>query len=199
MKRMLSIFLSVLTVFSITLGFDYLVPAETITNSVATVYSTAHLSQIKAGETLSVPVLIKDNPGILGFKLIFNYDADVLTPLSVECGDVISGGIQDNIEGDMMPGSINVYWAGYENLYDNGVLFYINFNVKIDATLQGFSIIEISYSQADTFDEDFNDVEFKCQEVWIAVIRSEQYQKWYNGQFNDSISVKKRRVQISLE
>ena len=185
MKKVLSVLLSVL-IMSCTLSvIDFSSHAEISTNSnIATIYSS--VSIVKAGETVSIPVLINDNPGILGFKLMFNYDTDVFEPLSVEYGDIISGGLQDNIEGDMIPGSINVYWAGNENLYDNGVLFYVNLNVKTDATVQGYSVIDISYSQVDTFDENFNDVKLRCNKVFIDVIEDEQYQKWYNGQLFDA-------------
>ena len=90
----------------------------------ATVYSEE--ISATAGQTVKVPVMIKDNTGIMGWKLTFDYDTDVLTPLSVEYGEVISGGLQDNIEGDMVPGSINVYWAGSDNEYYNGKYYIRN-------------------------------------------------------------------------
>ncbi|MCM1115441.1 MAG: cohesin domain-containing protein [Clostridium sp.] len=131
----------------------------------ATVYSD--FSDATAGSTIRVPVSIKNNTGILGWKLTFDYDKDVLTPISVDYGDVISGGIQDNIEGDMIPGSINVYWAGSGNEDYNGVMIYINFAVNQSAA--GNTKIDISYSPEDTFDDDFNDVYLDCQPININI------------------------------
>lgn len=131
----------------------------------ATVYSD--FSSATAGSTIRVPISIKNNTGILGWKLTFDYDTDVLTPISVDYGEVISGGIQDNIEGDMIPGSINVYWAGSDNEDYNGVMFYINFEVNKSAV--GNTKIDITYSPEDTFDTDFNDVYLDCQPINLSI------------------------------
>lgn len=141
----------------------------------ATVYS--NFSSATAGSTIKVPVSIKNNTGILGWKLTFDYDTDVLTPISVDYGDVISGGIQDNIEGDMIPGSINVYWAGSDNEDYNGVMFYINFEVNQSAV--GNTKIDITYSPEDTFDTDFNDVYLDCQPINLSITNNaySQYAK----------------------
>lgn len=141
----------------------------------ATIYSD--LSSAAAGSTIRVPVSIKNNTGILGWKLTFDYDTDVLTPISVDYGDVISGGIQDNIEGDMVPGSINVYWAGSDNEDYNGVMFYINFEVNPSAV--GNTKIDVSYSPEDTFDTDFNDVYLDCQPINLSITNNaySQYAK----------------------
>lgn len=141
----------------------------------ASVYSD--VSSATAGTTIKVPVSIKNNTGILGWKLTFDYDTDVLTPISVDYGDVISGGIQDNIEGDMVPGSINVYWAGSDNEDYNGIMFYINFEVNQSAV--GNTKIDITYSSEDTFDTDFNDVYLDCQPINLSITNNaySQYAK----------------------
>mgnify|MGYP002510615359 CR=1 FL=1 len=141
----------------------------------ASVYSD--VSSATAGSTIRVPVSIKNNTGILGWKLTFDYDTDVLTPISVDYGEVISGGIQDNIEGDMVPGSINVYWAGSDNEDYNGVMFYINFEVNPSAV--GNTKIDITYSPEDTFDTDFNDVYLDCQPINLSITNNaySQYAK----------------------
>lgn len=122
-----------------------------------------------AGQTVRIPVLISNNSGLAGAKLQFSYDDTKLTPISVESGDVFSSGLQDNIEGDAQPGSFNVYWASAtgDNVSADGVLFYINFNVESSA--YGSSVLGISYDKADTFDEDFNDVSLKCEDVNIEI------------------------------
>lgn len=120
-----------------------------------------------AGETVKVPVRLLNNSGVMGFKLIFKYDSKVLTPTSVEYGAAMSYGLQDNIEGDSVPGEMCVYWAGTENVTTGGIWFYINFNVNAES--MGRTPIEVSYSQADTFNEDFEDVVFNCVTGYVAV------------------------------
>lgn len=173
MKKAISLILSVVMLFSITAGIDLSALAQVN----PTVFSEIDMDKVNAGETIRVPVSIKNNTGILGWKLTFDYDADVLTPISVDYGDVISGGIQDNIEGDMVPGSINVYWAGSDNEDYNGVMFYINFAVNSSAV--GNTKIDVSYSPEDTFDDDFNDVYLDCQPINLNITNNNysQYAK----------------------
>lgn len=123
-----------------------------------------------AGGTVKVPVRLLNNSGVMGFKLIFKYDSKVLTPTSVEYGAAMSYGLQDNIEGDSVPGEMCVYWAGTENVTTGGIWFYINFNVNAES--MGRTPIEVSYSQADTFNEDFEDVIFNCPTGYVTVSNS---------------------------
>lgn len=146
----------------------------------------SHVSA-KAGESVTIPVNIKDNPGLMGTRLTFDYNADFLTPVSVTSGDVFSGGLQDNIDGDAVPGSFNVYWAGSQNVYDNGILFFITFSVSENAT--GQEEIAISYSQEDTFDENFDDVTLKCQNILVKYQSIPQYTPMFNLSLADNVPV----------
>ena len=141
-----------------------------------TVYSS-FTGEVSAGDDIAIPVSIRDNPGIMGFMLEFSYDSDIITPTSVDYGNIISGGLQDNIAGDAEPGSFRVYWAGNENVSSNGVLFYIN--AHINETAVGTETIQVNYSQSDTFDEDFNDVELSCENIELSIANAgySQYAK----------------------
>lgn len=130
-----------------------------------TVYGSA--TQALAGEQVRVPVMIKSNTGLLGFKLSLDYDPSVVTPLSVESGPVTNGGLQDNIDGDMVRGQIHVYWAGSEAVAQDGILFYVNFSVFAGAV--GQTKIHLSYTQEDTFDDAFRDVALQCEDIPITV------------------------------
>lgn len=161
----------------------------------ATVYSQEIAAT--AGKTVRIPVMIKDNTGIMGWKLTFEYDKDVLTPVSVEYGDVITGGIQDNIEGDMVPGSINVYWAGSDNEDYNGTMFYIDF--AVNDTAVGNTKIDVSFSQEDTFDTDFNDVYLNCEPISINIANS-NYSKYakINAHANDIVAGDDLQLKLNI-
>lgn len=191
LKKLIAIVVCLAVLLSSVIVTNVFVYAE---NS-ATVYSENITAS--AGETVKVPVMIKDNAGIMGWKLTFDYDTDVLTPLSVEYGEVISGGLQDNIEGDMVPGSINVYWAGSDNEYYNGVMFYINFAVNESAV--GNTKINISFSQADTFDTDFNDVYLNCEPISLNISNSSysQYAK-INAYANDVVAGDDLQLKLNI-
>ena len=159
-----------------------------------TVYSSFS-GNVSAGENVRIPISVKDNQGLIGFMLNFQYDADVLTPLSVEYGSVFSGGLQDNIEGDAKPGEFKVYWAGSENNYSNGVMFYIN--ARISDTAVGSAEIGIGYSQGDTFDEDFNDVELNCENIGLT-IQNSLYSQYAKISANASDVVAGKNVEVKL-
>lgn len=130
-----------------------------------TIYSN-NLTDVKVGDTLHIPIYLKNNDGILGFKLNFSYDENVFEAVSVDNGAVFSGGLQDNIDGDATAGNFCVYWAGSESVSLNGIIFYINLKVKSLKT--SGSDIGISYSQEDTFDDAFEDVVLNCSSINIA-------------------------------
>ena len=137
----------------------------------ATVYSD--IAGAKAGEIVKVPIYIRDNNGLMGWKLTFDYDTDVLTPISVENGEIINNGYLDNnIDGNMKPGSINVYWAGDDNNSDNGIMFYINFAVNEDTV--GKTNVDVSFSKNDTFDVEYNDVYLNCEPI-VLNIENDKY------------------------
>ena len=110
-RKVLSVLLCAGLIISSVLNVNFFANAQVN----PTVYSDMNGSGVNAGETIRVPVSIRDNSCLMGWMLTFNYDADVFTPVSVDTGDVINGGIQDSIGGNAVEGSFNVYWAGSEN------------------------------------------------------------------------------------
>jgi len=80
----------------------------------------------KAGQTVTVPVSISGNPGIAGYCLKVNYDANTLTLNSITAGSLISGNgtftvnSEENIAG----------WYTTNNLLEDGELMELNFTVK---------------------------------------------------------------------
>ena len=124
--------------------------------------------EVHACSNLKVPVKIKNNTGMMGFKITIGFDTKNLSAVSVESGDVLDGGLQDNIGGDAKPGSINIYWAGNENVCQNGILFYVNF--KVSESAHASEKISISFSQEDTFNADFEDVFFECSDISVRYL-----------------------------
>ena len=193
MKKAISLILSVVMLFSITAGLVFSVNAQT-NPSIESVTVNA-----SPGDNVKIPVKIKNNTGLMGFKLIFDYNENAFEPVSVEYGDLLTGGIQDNIEGDSVPGKFCVYWAGYENMSDDGILFYINMKVKEDAYKyswgyggeSGYRLsISVSFSQEDTFDEEFNDVKISNSRLIINLGDTDTtwyYMPYYAYQYDDNL------------
>ncbi|MBQ7740231.1 MAG: fibronectin type III domain-containing protein [Eubacterium sp.] len=119
-------------------------------------------------EVITVPVNISGNEGIMGYKIGVEYDPGKLEIKSVSNG--LSGGsnFNDSIS-NTTNGSFFVVWNSTENVNENGILFNIEF--KVLSTQDEISEIKLFYSQPDTFDEAFKDVELVCHNGF-AVLNS---------------------------
>lgn len=168
LRRLISVTLAIcLTLCSITI-FGITAYAETAYS----IYSASPVEAV-AGETVSVPVYISDNEGLMGYDMSFSYDESVLTPESVTRGDVMTDGFfEDDIEGKTSTNnSFRVFWSHAYQSSDNGILFYLNFKVGSKAT--GSTIIKTGYDSSATFDGSFNDVALNCQEIKIQINNNE--------------------------
>ncbi len=131
--------------------------------SAAEVYSEKITAS--AGEDITVPVYIKNNPGLMGYKIIISYDNNVFTPVKVAKGDAISGGMFDDSISNTTKDQFFVVWSGTENSSGNGKLFTVTFHTAKD--VKGQKTISISYSQDDTFNESWKDVKLNCSGATI--------------------------------
>ena len=134
---------------------------------------------VNAGEDISIPIYVKNNAGFMGFALEFEYDSNVLTPVSVTKGNLITSGLDDNLLGDAIPGKFKAVWYGTENLTENGILMYLNFTVNDKAN--GETTVETNYLKDDTFNEDFEDVEFDCNSIQITILNETQFSKYHGA------------------
>lgn len=129
----------------------------------AELLSTAISAQ--AGENITVPVSIKNNPGIMGYKIIVNFDNKVFYPVKVTRGKAVSGGMFDNNIGNNISNEIFVLWSSTSNCTENGLLFSVEF--KTDANVKGKHTIKVSVSPDDTFNENWQNVNIKGTSVTV--------------------------------
>ncbi len=120
-----------------------------------------------AGATVSVPVKIRNNPGVAGFTLVMKYNKNIFTPQAVTLASEIPGTILDSI-GSSAEGTFRVLWNDTKNYSDNGTLFYVTFSVDANAETNEESIT-LSYVQKDTFNEDYCDINFSCEDISVLV------------------------------
>lgn len=103
---------------------------------------------------LEVPVYIRENKGLMGFKLNVTYDAAVINPTKVLAEGVLTGSFMTNI--GTHNGNFDVLWSGTDNMNTQGKLFTMYFEI-IDSTNTS-SDIAVNYVKEDTFNEDYDDV-----------------------------------------
>lgn len=128
--------------------------------------SAEQIDSVNPGQIVTIPIKISSNPGIMGFSISVKYDKSILTPISVSSGTILTGLFDDSIE-TSEAGTFDVVWSGTENCTQNGILFNMTFTVNGSAT--GTTKIDLSYSQADTFNENWQDVVLNCEGVNLAI------------------------------
>lgn len=107
----------------------------------------------KPGETVTVPVKIKNNMGITNLSMILGYDADDLTLDSVENGDVFAEGeFASDIRDD---GSCKFTWKTASDNSNDGTLMNLTFTVKDTADKSKYMLdLRVDYS-GDENDEEW--------------------------------------------
>lgn len=117
---------------------------------------TENVSVIK-GSTVTVPVSISNNCGLMGMQIKVEYDNTCLVPISVESTDIFSTGeVNDSVE-TSQDNTFDVIWAGSENMNSDGKLFnmtfYCNEKTELDETT-----ISISTIEDNTYTEDYSPI-----------------------------------------
>ena len=121
-------------------------------------------------ETVLIPVNIKDNSGIMGFKITVEYPSDIIEIISVSRGSITSSG-NFNTNLGTSADVFDVLWNNVEDITDDGTLFVIAATAK--KQIKDETIIRISFSQPDTFNESWEDVQLKCENIIILPFTAE--------------------------
>lgn len=138
-------------------------PNKTLAGSKTVLYGGDVLEN--ADNSYMVPVLIKNNTGIMGYKINLKYNEKDLSIKAVTAGkDYLNGTFDDNI--GMKKGTCDILWSGSKSVKKDGALFYIKFTKE-----KGFkkkSTIKMSYSKADTFNEKYKELQIDCKNIEIT-------------------------------
>lgn len=119
------------------------------------------------GDTVTVPVKIRNNAGIMGFRLTFTYPDELESP-EVLRGSLLNEGLLNDSIVETTKGSFDVVWSNTQNVTGDGTLLLLQFDVSEDVVNRKYAI-DISYNQADTFNEAMQDVVFGCKPVEIII------------------------------
>lgn len=121
-------FLNLVLICLLGLGFLfnplYLAPLEGEVGTTLTVGSTSG----DLGETVSIDIVINNNPGIAGGQFNLYFDPSKLEPV-----EAIEGGMLDNAS--FMPNlsyannALRIVWAGAQDSYDDGTLCSLSFKI----------------------------------------------------------------------
>lgn len=118
------------------------------------------------GESVSIPINIKNCDGMMGFKLTLEYDASVLNNPKLLSGSATKSGLLDNNISNGVDGSFDIVWAGTSDFKGKGTLFILNFDVSENA--KDKTTLKFNCSSDDTFNEKYENVLIDCSEIVIS-------------------------------
>jgi len=144
--------LSLLVVLVITLALASIEVAGATNPSV-----TADPVEALAGQSVSIPVYITNNHGIMGFKISVEYPAETLINPTVKRGEVTARGMMDDTIVDSTRGAFSIVWNNTEDVKIDDTVFILGFSVAPNAHDRDVDI-RLTYSQPDTFNEQWEDV-----------------------------------------
>ncbi len=121
-------------------------------------------------KTVLIPIKIKNNTGIMGFKITVTYDKSVLSSPKVTKGNLTENGMINDSVGVKPDGTFDVVWSGTQNAAGDGILMIMSFMAVEAKNTQ----IKLSYSQPDTFNEEWEDVELKCSDIMLTFSSDEE-------------------------
>lgn len=116
-------------------------------------------------ESTLIPIKIKNNSGIMGFKMTVEYPVDKIDVKSVSRGEITAKG-NFNTNLGINDGRFDVLWNNVEGIKTDGTLFLISAQAKTE--IKKDTEIKLSFSQPDTFNEKYEDVVFDCKNIVIS-------------------------------
>ena len=116
----------------------------------------------KSGDEVLVAVNIKDNTGIMGFKLHFAYLDECVKINSVSRAVLTSKGNFTTNLGSFSDG-FDVVWNNTENISGDGSIILISLCLLTDDPFE----IYISFSEPDTFNESWENIYIDCSPVKV--------------------------------
>ena len=138
--------------------------------------TTLYGNAVKAvvGNEVKIPVRIKDNQGVAGLGLKVTYDSNVMTPLKVDKGEVLSGlsNLQfgDTISTSTKDGVLECVAFNDSNFSGNGELFILIFQISDSVSAGSY---ELALGLSEHYDESLEDVPVVCENIAITVTKKD--------------------------
>lgn len=126
-------------------------------------------SEAKAGQSIEVPVVIRNNPGLYAIKFELDYNHDVFEYVKSEAGEVYTESEIFMGPPDKKTITFTAENNNFEiNNFKNGKLVTFFFNVKKDATNGGHNL-KIIMDYGSTIDNEANEKNFEVKNGLIKV------------------------------
>ncbi len=146
MKKIISLILSVLILISSTIISPlYSIASDNTVLSAETIYS-------KAGDTVDIPIYIKNNSGLAAFRFLVEYDEAIIKLIGISFQEASIGYFTGTSEYYHSPYSISGFNCE-KNINLNGILCILTFKINSNAENEKYPI-SLSYDTDDIFNID---------------------------------------------
>ena len=154
MKKIITVFLSLI------ISFLFAVSVYAADISV-----TADTVNLSTTDSTMIPVTVKGNGGLMGFKITVEYPVDKVEVKAISRGELTSKG-NFNTNFGINDGKFDVLWNNTQDIKEDGTLFVISAQAKTE--IKKNTKINLSFSQPDTFNESYEDVKLNCKDIIIS-------------------------------
>ncbi|MCD8048835.1 MAG: Ig-like domain-containing protein [Clostridia bacterium] len=141
----------------------------------------------RAGDEVTVPIEIENNPGIAGFNFVIDYDNTLLTPVSISLGsDLTIGTLTSNIQqgGDMTQYEyVTALWYNPSNFTNDGEILLVTFAVADDAE-EGDIPISLSYEVGDVTNQVYDNIGLNITNGKVSVTSTVTGDVYGDGEVN---------------
>ena len=133
------------------------------------------------GEQLRLPVRVYDNPGFAAMRVSLEYDPALLTPVEVVAGPILSSG---ELTCQLEQKNCEVLWYDTQDMEQDGILFYIVFQVSPSAQLGTEASVTLSSAYGDICQADHTDISFTTEPGTISIQEIRSGDLYEDGQIN---------------
>ena len=127
------------------------------------------------GETVEIPILIENNPGIVALSVNVSFDGNVLELQNASATGSVFPAEGITFGGTYNTDSFNIIWydaTSTANYTDSGLIATLTFLVKEDAPI-GETSISVSYARSSVVDVNLDEVTFDTRNGVINVVSPE--------------------------
>lgn len=159
MKKIISIIVAIVLVMSIAITATYASNINVKTTSASNMPEfVVESTSGKVGDTVSVNIMVKNNPGITALQLNVSYSAKDLELVSIENGGLFNDAITHS-KLDKNPIIISWYSSSSEDESKNGCLATLKFKILDNAQTNE---VCLTYDENNVFDSSFNNIYFNA-------------------------------------
>lgn len=141
---------------------------------------TAYSDEVYAAlkESFTVPIKLKNNAGLMGFKITVKYPEAQIALKDISSGSLTKKGMFNTTVTDYysVKGSFDVIWSDTQNVSEDGTLFMLTFETLGYADYGKYKI-DLTYSADDTFNEKWKAVQLDCQSITVNILDSKSASK----------------------